>query len=293
MEWYYLDKENRQIGPFGDENFRKMAANGDLRPETLVWNETMEDWLPVSTCLPGNTNTARKPPPPPVSQSPDHAVSPTSPSSDNMPQVPSCPVSLKPVSWTWLSNIFLIGLASTTFGLFLVMAHVGWNRGTAFLTSCMLISGISLLLVFAWYHLVTLYRCWMVLPEACRRTSPAAALAFLFIPVFNVYWLFQAYWGFSRDYNRWQGRRIPNGIGEGAILTFCVLFAFSMGLPIIGVLALPMALVSNYLVSKQLVGLVNAHATNTSNCDVRPLKVALAIAFIVTFGIHRVISSWF
>ncbi len=49
--------------------------------------------------------------------------------------------------------------------------------------------------------LVFTYRIWSRLPAEHARTTPGKALGFLFIPFFNLYWLFQAYWGWAKDYN--------------------------------------------------------------------------------------------
>lgn len=49
--------------------------------------------------------------------------------------------------------------------------------------------------------LVLLYKSWAAIQDGHARTTPARAVGFLFIPFFNFYWAFQAYWGLSKDYN--------------------------------------------------------------------------------------------
>lgn len=45
MQWYYaVDGEQR--GPFGDAEFLQFVDKNIVRPQTLVWNETMTDWQP-------------------------------------------------------------------------------------------------------------------------------------------------------------------------------------------------------------------------------------------------------
>ena len=42
---------------------------------------------------------------------------------------------------------------------------------------------------------------WSAIQDGYARTTPKKAVGFLLIPLFNVYWIFQAFWGFARDYN--------------------------------------------------------------------------------------------
>jgi hypothetical protein len=71
------------------------------------------------------------------------------------------------------------------------------------------------------------------------RTSAGKALGFMFIPLFNLYWAFEVYWGWTKDYNRIaepddvELRRMPERIG----LAVCVLPLLSICLLIAGVIA--------------------------------------------------------
>lgn len=44
-EWYYT-REGKQQGPVHLETLRDMAAKGELKPEDMVWNGSMADWVP-------------------------------------------------------------------------------------------------------------------------------------------------------------------------------------------------------------------------------------------------------
>ena len=58
-------------------------------------------------------------------------------------------------------------------------------------------------IVFAMiFHLMMVYKMWGSIQDGQPRMSPGKAVGFLFIPFFNVYWLFQVYPGFATDYNR-------------------------------------------------------------------------------------------
>jgi predicted Zn finger-like uncharacterized protein len=47
-----------------------------------------------------------------------------------------------------------------------------------------------------------LYKMWAVIAAFGGRTTPSKAVWFLFIPYFNLYWIFQAIWGWTKDYNK-------------------------------------------------------------------------------------------
>lgn len=43
MEWYYAVGD-KQMGPVAEDEFKKLAADGTIRPDTLVWNADMDGW---------------------------------------------------------------------------------------------------------------------------------------------------------------------------------------------------------------------------------------------------------
>ena len=47
MEWYYLDNEDKQIGPLADADLQEAIVKGTVKRETMVWNEGMAAWLPA------------------------------------------------------------------------------------------------------------------------------------------------------------------------------------------------------------------------------------------------------
>ena len=91
-------------------------------------------------------------------------------------------------------------------------------------------------LVFAVVMLmVLLYKMWAAIQGAGARTTPGKAVGFLFIPFFNLYWIFQACWGWTKDYNRdlpQRGLSAPRA-PEGITLAMCIL-TFLTWIPIAG-----------------------------------------------------------
>lgn len=85
--------------------------------------------------------------------------------------------------------------------------------------------------------LILWYKAWESIQDGSARAAPIQAIAFLFIPFFNLYWIFQVVWGFSKDYNKYIQRHQINVpmLPEGLFLADCIL-VFTVWLPFIGVL---------------------------------------------------------
>ena len=54
--------------------------------------------------------------------------------------------------------------------------------------------------------LIFIYRIWQGIQDGYARTTPGKAVGLLFIPLFNIYWVFQVFWGFAKDYNSYLRR---------------------------------------------------------------------------------------
>lgn len=48
MNWYYANG-GQQTGPVTEEEFQRLAADGTIKPDTLVWREGMPNWQAYST----------------------------------------------------------------------------------------------------------------------------------------------------------------------------------------------------------------------------------------------------
>jgi len=51
-------------------------------------------------------------------------------------------------------------------------------------------------------HFVLLHRIWAMIQIGNVRATPGMVVGFLFIPFYNLYWIFQVYWGWAIDFNR-------------------------------------------------------------------------------------------
>lgn len=48
MEWYYLDNRDQQVGPLTEAALQDVISKGIVKKETMVWNESMDNWLPAA-----------------------------------------------------------------------------------------------------------------------------------------------------------------------------------------------------------------------------------------------------
>ncbi len=100
---------------------------------------------------------------------------------------------------------------------------------------------------------IFIYKAWASIQDGQVRAGPCKALGFLFIPLFNFYWVFQAVWGFAVDFNKYLARNNVNParrLPEGLFLAFCILYVVSI-IPFVGfVTGLADLVIAAILISK-------------------------------------------
>ena len=57
MKWFYVDN-GQQAGPVEDSMFQELAGQGKITPETLVWREGLENWMPYSSLPPAEAQAS-------------------------------------------------------------------------------------------------------------------------------------------------------------------------------------------------------------------------------------------
>jgi hypothetical protein len=84
---------------------------------------------------------------------------------------------------------------------------------------------------------IVVYRMWAQIQDGHARTTPGQAVGFLFIPFFNLYWMFVAMYGLSKDINAYIDRhRLPvRPVSEGLGLTNVIMLVLSL-VPFVGLL---------------------------------------------------------
>ncbi|WP_254512251.1 hypothetical protein [Anatilimnocola floriformis] len=90
--------------------------------------------------------------------------------------------------------------------------------------------------------MILMYKAWNSIQDGSPRTTPGVAVLLLFVPLFNLYWMFQAWWGWAQDFNRYARQRnlTVHRAPEGLALTYCILLLLS-SIPVLG---LPFAMVN-------------------------------------------------
>ena len=91
---------------------------------------------------------------------------------------------------------------------------------------------------------VVIYKMWASIGDGEHaRMTPGKAIGFLFIPFFNLYWLFQVWGGFPTDYNNYVQRHRLNisPLGSGIYTAYPVLIVLSV-IPFLNILTVLAAL---------------------------------------------------
>jgi hypothetical protein len=96
------------------------------------------------------------------------------------------------------------------------------------------------LLVLGIVQLVFIYKMWASINDGQTKPTPGAAVGFLFIPFFSLYWIFVVFPGFATQYNAYIQRQRINAqpLGQGLFIA-----ALLLGwLPLVGLILWAMVL---------------------------------------------------
>ncbi len=125
--------------------------------------------------------------------------------------------------------LFLIGVNSYSYnaGVYVISGLAFFFIGFAGI-----IFGVVLFCIY-------LYRAWKTIQDGYTYATPREAVGFLFIPFYNLYWYFQAFWRWSKDYNSFIQRNAISAprMPEGLFLTWAILGAAS-AVPYLGIIVL-------------------------------------------------------
>ncbi len=142
----------------------------------------------------------------------------------------------------------------------------GWAIGFGLFVFVVL--GIAIcMMVFA---MILLYRYWKIMQPYSKRTTPGKAVGFLFIPFFNLYWMFVAYHGLAKDIDTYldQNResKAPRP-STGLVLATVIMMLLSM-VPYLGNLAgialLVMLFLMKVRLNNSIIGIIQDRARQAS-----------------------------
>jgi serine/threonine protein kinase len=72
-------------------------------------------------------------------------------------------------------------------------------------------------------------RMWSAIQDGHARVAPDNAIAYCFIPGFNLYWAFPVLWGFAKDYNRFLDRHLRTAAKLKEQMFFACSLTYSLG----------------------------------------------------------------
>lgn len=143
-----------------------------------------------------------------------------------------------------LLGVFL-GIAMPVGGVAMIAANdsSSGNDVLILIGVILFIIGVSLGFLGSLRFWILLYRCWKVIQDGFAQTTPGKAVGFLFIPIFNIIWMFIAFYGLSNDLNRYIERYQMKITPCNSGLVLCTLiFMIIPGLNLLGIILGPFAL---------------------------------------------------
>jgi len=163
----------------------------------------------------------------------------------------------KPISkGLYILLIFGLSLPSLALLIPAIGILIAQNEDLIFVSlgfSCMAMIGGT---VSAVMSNILIYKLWATIQDGPARTTPGKAVGFLFIPFFNLYWVFQAVWGWSVDFNKYTAERgiAARRVPEGMALTLCIIAV----IPYVNILASPVTLVISWIFLSRAIDGANA-----------------------------------
>lgn len=199
-----------------------MAANGQIEPNTLIWDENLASWTAASA-VPGVFNSGTQTASSPYSAP---AIAQAAPLGGQYP-IPKVKKTLLSSKYSGgagaaaaraaiaiTMKIKKMSVAETEEEIFEAREAIDKkyeiNKNTDSGGSAAglgagiggLVLGWIISVFAAIYAYIILYRAWCILQPGGARTTPGQAVGFCFIPFFNIYWIFNVYAGWATDWTR-------------------------------------------------------------------------------------------
>ncbi len=173
--WYYL-RNGQSAGPFNAEKFREFAASDIVDSRTMVWQETLPDWIPL-----GESQLA-------------HVLDVPLNNEKNTQDIAGLNrLSLTVTILNYAAWIITVAAIAVVCVFLLLSRDAGkWNIPWAITALCTVSAA-----VLAWAGeftcgMIRLYRVWKCIPPADAVMTPVKAVVGCLIPILNIYWYFPA-----------------------------------------------------------------------------------------------------
>ena len=118
----------------------------------------------------------------------------------------------------------------------IIGSRSAWQNANIGMITFAIVSGLLFLIVQLTITLTLIYKMWAAIEDGHARTTPGKAIGFLFIPFFNLYWIFQIWGGFPTDYNAFVDRyQLPAPhLSSGIYIAYPIFILLSL-LPFVGI----------------------------------------------------------
>jgi hypothetical protein len=184
--WYY-ELNQQPFGPVSRETIADELKAGRITPQTRIWREGWAEWRRL-----GETELATL-----AGMTPPPATGTIPPTYTAIPQYKKVNLgSITKLFWWWF------GLYLSVFPFIIITLL---SQGQPWVVGLMCVFEIPFFVGMVLQYILV-YKFWQVIQDGFARTTPGKAVGFLFIPFFNFYWWFVAFFGLSKDQNAYIDR---------------------------------------------------------------------------------------
>ena len=182
---------------------------------------------------------------------------------------------MNPINKPLFFGLYLI---AKVFALFFLLGPLTWSMGDFQQGDLLFLMVSNFFDILAFVVLaVLIYKMWIAIPSNIGRTTPEKAVGYLFIPIFNLYWWFQALWGWSQDWNYYTTKskiklaQIPEALPITIAIFFFIMGSVGMLLSFFGeqwiaaILSIPNCILVPIFIFKVCDILNNAPASQQEN----------------------------
>lgn len=240
MEYFYT-RNGQQVGPVPINQL----VHHQLQRDTYVWAEGMPDWqkagdVPGLQFLFQAAPGQQAPPPPPASNYRPADMGQFARTATGMPMYTTywkvdhfpSPQQIDRKFRMW-QVMYWLNIAIMVLGLIvmIILIEERWRDeeiGLYFMG--LMVAWLPLYITAKVFRLQLLSLAWKLIhdPQFAPRNSPDKAVGLLFVPIFNIYWNFEAYKGFMEDANRYMDLKGIHGLRADVQFAnvYCMLFIF-------------------------------------------------------------------
>lgn len=242
QQWHLL-QDGQRFGPYSADQLVEYAADGRIVRDSMLWTEGLADWVKASEVeglfpaapaplaapayVPGGAN-------PPWMRGAAAQTPMARPGFGLVVQaVPGENYPPTDTKGAWFGLLVALAGGGGALGIVLVVLLVkalatageGGGRQIVPLVILLVLCGAAIITA-AIIQYIYIGRLWSCLRYSNPRTTAGKAVGFLFIPLFNFYWIFTAFHGLAQDWNRITSQhpdlaRMPK-MSEPLFLTFCI-----------------------------------------------------------------------